>query len=102
MPALGNAEVPRGQQSVHCKMTQRVDPETRRAMLMAIFEVAVAGQDNAAGVLLDGPGRITRAAIVEELAAVAEEALQSVLRARAAIMAGRPIDLASLPPAGRA
>lgn len=86
-------------------MTSRVDPDTRRAMLTAIFDVAIAAQDDANGIVLDTAGWIARGKLVEELAAVAEDALQRALVARAALtgpVADHGIDLAAVQPAGRA
>lgn len=76
------------------------DPETRRAMLIAIFEVALAAQDDANGVELDAAGWIARGEQADRLAADAEQALQAVLRERAALAA--TVNLATTPPAGRA
>ncbi len=79
---------------------QRIDPETRRGMFIAIFEVALAAQDEANGFELDAAGWIARGEQADRLAADAEQALQAVLRERAALAA--TVNLATTPPAGRA
>lgn len=81
-------------------MPPRVDPETRRGMFIAIFDVALAVQDEANGVELDTAGWIARGEQADRLAADAEQALQAVLRERAALAAR--VKLATTPPAGRA
>ncbi|WP_375292324.1 hypothetical protein [Sphingomonas melonis] len=85
-------------------MTSHVDPETRRVMLQAIFEVAIAAQDDATGVALDTAAWIARAEVVDGLVAATEQALQAVLHARAAAMdvEAPRVNLATIQPAGRA
>jgi hypothetical protein len=80
-------------------MSERDENERRRMALEAIFLVALAAQDEAMGVEMDLAGWIARDDEARRLAAVAEEALAKVLRARA--LAAK-VNLASVSPAGRA